>query len=112
MARQGCKAFADLVTAQKVDDILAQSVAGGLTIFCPSDESLKSFMRYKNVTADGKTSLLLFHELLVYCSLGMLRSSNGLMNTLATEGAKKFDFTVQNDGIMCQLIRAENCCPR
>lgn len=34
----------------------------------------------------------------VYNSLGMLRSSNGLMNTLATEGAKKFDFTVQNDG--------------
>ncbi|KAL8474109.1 hypothetical protein ACS0TY_030106 [Phlomoides rotata] len=99
MTRQGCKAFADLVTAQKVDVILAQSVAGGLTVFCPSDESLKSFMpRYKNLTADGKTSLLLFHELPVYYSLGMLRSSNGLMNTLATEGAKKFDFTVQNDG--------------
>lgn len=34
----------------------------------------------------------------MYNSLGMLRSSNGLVNTLATEGAKKFDFTVQNDG--------------
>ncbi|KAJ1383873.1 FAS1 domain [Sesbania bispinosa] len=30
--------------------------------------------------------------------LTMLKSSNGIMNTLATEGANKYDFTVQNDG--------------
>ncbi|KAK4437452.1 Fasciclin-like arabinogalactan protein 2 [Sesamum alatum] len=99
MAKQGCKAFSDLITAQGADETFQQSVEGGLTIFCPSDESLDSFMpRYKNLTADGKTSLLLYHGIPVYNSLGMLRSSNGLMNTLATEGAKKFDFTVQNDG--------------
>ncbi|KAI4329836.1 hypothetical protein MLD38_028179 [Melastoma candidum] len=28
----------------------------------------------------------------------MLKSNNGLMNTLATDGANKYDFTVQNDG--------------
>ncbi|KAG2329589.1 hypothetical protein Bca52824_000769 [Brassica carinata] len=28
----------------------------------------------------------------------MLRSGNGAVNTLATEGNYKFDFTVQNDG--------------
>ncbi|KAJ7015590.1 hypothetical protein NC653_004785 [Populus alba x Populus x berolinensis] len=28
----------------------------------------------------------------------MLKSNNGIMNTLATNGDKKFDFTVQNDG--------------
>ncbi|KAK6157922.1 hypothetical protein DH2020_012170 [Rehmannia glutinosa] len=99
MAKQGCKAFSDLITAQGAEDTFAQSVEGGLTIFCPSDDSLKSFMpRYKNLTADGKTSLLLYHGVPVYNSLGMLRSSNGLMNTLATEGANKYDFTVQNDG--------------
>ncbi|KAI3457675.1 hypothetical protein Pfo_014338 [Paulownia fortunei] len=99
MAKQGCKAFSDLITAQGAEDTFTQSVEGGLTIFCPSDETLKSFMpRYKNLTADGKTSLLLYHGVPLYNSLGMLRSSNGLMNTLATEGAKKYDFTVQNDG--------------
>ncbi|PIN17451.1 hypothetical protein CDL12_09892 [Handroanthus impetiginosus] len=99
MAKQGCKAFSDLITAQSAEDTFSQSLQGGLTIFCPSDDSLKSFTpRYKNLTADGKTSLLLYQAVPVYNSLGMLRSSNGLMNTLATEGAKKYDFTVQNDG--------------
>ncbi|MED6145056.1 hypothetical protein PIB30_021412 [Stylosanthes scabra] len=30
--------------------------------------------------------------------MAMLKSNNGLMNTLATDGANNFDFTVQNDG--------------
>ncbi|KAG8364519.1 hypothetical protein BUALT_Bualt18G0005600 [Buddleja alternifolia] len=100
MAKQGCKAFSDLITAQGgVEDNFVQNVAGGLTIFCPSDDTLKSFMpRYKNLTGDGKTSLLLYHGVPEYNSLGMLRSSNGLTNTLATEGANKFDFTLANDG--------------
>ncbi|KAL6554429.1 Fasciclin-like arabinogalactan protein 2 [Orobanche minor] len=99
MAKQGCKSFSDLIIAQRAADTFARSVTGGLTIFCPSDETLKSFMpRYKNLTAEGKTSILLYHGVPVYNSLGMLRSSNGPMNTLATEGPNKCDFTVQNDG--------------
>ncbi|KAK4492860.1 hypothetical protein RD792_000185 [Penstemon davidsonii] len=99
MAKQGCLSFSELITAQGADDTFTQSVEGGLTIFCPSDETLKSFMpRYKNLTTEGKTSLLLYHGVPLYNSLGMLRSSNGLMNTLATEGANKYDFTIQNDG--------------
>ncbi|KAL0301709.1 UNVERIFIED_CONTAM: Fasciclin-like arabinogalactan protein 2 [Sesamum radiatum] len=112
MAKQGCKAFSDLITAQGADETFTQSIKlGGLTIFCPSDDTLKSFMpRYKNLTADGKTSLLLYHSVPVYNSLGMLRSSKGLMNTLATEGANKFNFTVQNEGedvkIESKIVRA------
>lgn len=34
----------------------------------------------------------------VYDSLSGLRSSNGAANTLATDGAKKFSITIQNDG--------------
>ncbi|KAL3633806.1 Fasciclin-like arabinogalactan protein 2 [Castilleja foliolosa] len=99
MAKQGCKAFADLLTAQGADVTFAQSSIGGLTIFCPSDETLKSFRpRYENLTDGNKTALLLYHGVPVYNSLGMLRSSNGLMNTLATEGPNNYDFTVQNDG--------------
>lgn len=33
----------------------------------------------------------------------MLKTSNGIMNTLATNGANKYDFTVQNDGEVVTL---------
>ncbi|EPS69372.1 fasciclin-like arabinogalactan protein 19, partial [Genlisea aurea] len=104
MAKQGCKEFSDLIIAQGADATFAQSVQGGLTIFCPSGDALKSFMpKYKNLSNDDKTSIILYHGVPIYNSLGMLKSSNGLVNTLATEGAKKFDFTVQNNGDTVQL---------
>ncbi|KAJ6333113.1 hypothetical protein OIU77_009054 [Salix suchowensis] len=72
---------------------------GGLTVFCPLDDPFKAFSpRFKNLTASGKVSFLEFFGVPVYQSLAMLRSNNGIMNTLATDGEKKFDFTVQNDG--------------
>ena len=54
--------------------------------------------KYKNLTAPQKISLLLYHGIPVYQSIQMLKSSNGIINTLATDGANKYDFTVQNDG--------------
>ncbi|XP_051115481.1 fasciclin-like arabinogalactan protein 2 [Andrographis paniculata] len=101
MAKQGCKSFADMITAQGgVEETLRLSLAAGLTVFCPSDQTLKSFMpEFRNLSGDGKTALLLYHAMPEYNSLGTLRSSNGLINTLATEGGKKkYDFTVENDG--------------
>jgi uncharacterized surface protein with fasciclin (FAS1) repeats len=99
MTKQGCKAFTDLLTASGSYETFDQNVDGGLTVFCPSDSSLAAFMpRYRNLTSAGKTALLLYHGVPVYNSMGMLRSNNGLMNTLATEGSNKYDFTVQNDG--------------
>ncbi|MED6207234.1 hypothetical protein PIB30_117061 [Stylosanthes scabra] len=63
------------------------------------DDAFKAFLpKYKNLTAAGKASLLEYHATPVYQSMAMLKSNNGLMNTLATDGASKFDFTVQNDG--------------
>ena len=50
--------------------------------------------KYKNLTEAQKVSLLLYHVTLVYESLQMLKSSNEIMNTLATEGANKYDFMV------------------
>jgi len=70
-----------------------------LTVFCPVDDVFKAFLpKYKNLTASGKTSLLEYHGVPVYLSISTLKSNNGVMNTLATDGAKKYDFTVQNDG--------------
>ncbi|KAJ0582759.1 putative fasciclin-like arabinogalactan protein [Helianthus annuus] len=99
LQREGCKSFYNLLTTSGAIGTFLSSVDGGVTVFCPSDDAVKEFTpKYKNLTAEGKTALLLYHGVPTYNSMGMLRSSNGLMNTLATEGANKYDFTVQNDG--------------
>ncbi|XP_074320128.1 fasciclin-like arabinogalactan protein 1 [Silene latifolia] len=100
MSSHGCKNFADtLSTVSEAITTYITNLEGGLTVFCPMDDAFKNFLpKFKNLTADQKTSLLLFHATPVYNSKSMLRSNNGEMNTLATDGAKKFDFTIQNDG--------------
>ncbi|KAL5125258.1 Heat shock protein 8 [Glycine soja] len=55
--------------------------------------------KYKNLTEAQNVSLLLYHATPVYESLHMLKSSNEIMSTLATEGAaNKYNFTVQSEG--------------
>ncbi|XP_076894484.1 fasciclin-like arabinogalactan protein 2 [Bidens hawaiensis] len=100
LQREGCQSFYDLLTTSGAIGTFLSSVESGVTVFCPRDDAISAFApKYKNLTASEKTSLLLYHGIPLYNSLGILRSSNGLMNTLATEGAKKkYDFTVQNDG--------------
>ncbi|KAL1369956.1 hypothetical protein HN51_000296 [Arachis hypogaea] len=100
MSRHGCKVFADTLSASPdAMSTFSDNVDGGLTVFCPMDDAFKAFLpKYKNLTAAGKASLLEYHATPVYESMAMLKSNNGLMNTLATDGASKFDFTVQNDG--------------
>ncbi|BAT80487.1 hypothetical protein LR48_Vigan07g006500 [Vigna angularis] len=99
MSKQGCKSFADLLRGSKALPAFKESIDGGLTVFCPTDSAVNGFApKYKNLTDSQKVSLLLYHGVPLYESLQMLKSSNGLMNTLATEGANKYDFTVQTDG--------------
>lgn len=99
MAKQGCKAFSDLLIDTGAKSTFEDNLDGGLTVFCPSDNVVSSFMpRYKNLTAAHKVSLLLYHGVPVYQSLQTLKSSNGVINTLATDGGNKYDFTIQNDG--------------
>lgn len=75
------------------------NIDGGLTVFCPTDAALNAFLpKYKNLTAAHKLSLLLYHGMPIYLSLQMLKSNNGVVNTLATDGGAKYDFTIQTDG--------------
>lgn len=112
MSAHGCKLFADTLLANPAaEQTFEANVESGLTIFCPGDDAMKSFLpKYKNLTAAGKQSLLEYHGTPVYQSLSGLKSSNGLTSTLATDGASKFDFTVQNDGtdvtIMTKVVTA------
>ncbi|KAK4781381.1 hypothetical protein SAY86_015483 [Trapa natans] len=104
LRKQGCKAFADLITSSGADSTFQENIDGGLTVFCTPDSVVTAFMpKYKNLTAAQKTSFILFHGVPVYQSLQGLKSSNGLMNTLATDGASKYDFTVQNNGDVVTL---------
>ncbi|KAL4324043.1 hypothetical protein GQ457_11G012400 [Hibiscus cannabinus] len=100
MSAHGCKVFADTLLAYPAAmGTYEDNVDGGLTVFCPLDDAFKAFLpKFKNLTASGKESFLEFFGVPVYQSLSMLKSNNGLMNTLATDGASKFDFTVQNEG--------------
>lgn len=99
MAKQGCKAFADLIKASGAETTFQTTIEAGLTVFCPTDNVVKAFApQYKNLTASKKVSLLLYHGIPVYQSLQMLKTNNGIMNTLATDNANKYDFTVQTDG--------------
>ena len=68
-------------------------------MFCPGDDAMKAFLpKYKNLTAPMKEAFLNFLAVPTYYSIAMLKSNNGPMNTLATDGANKFELTVQNDG--------------
>ncbi|GMI70914.1 FASCICLIN-like arabinogalactan 2 [Hibiscus trionum] len=98
MSKQGCKAFADLLIATGADEAFNQNIDAGLTVFCPTDKVVRDFMpKYKNLTAPKKKSLVLYHGIPVYMNMQMLKTNTGIMNTLATEGANKFDFTVDNN---------------
>ncbi|XP_010252769.1 PREDICTED: fasciclin-like arabinogalactan protein 1 [Nelumbo nucifera] len=104
MSKQGCKVFADTLVASGAEQTFDDNIVGGLTVFCPTDQAFKDFMpKYKNLTADGKNSLLLYHGIPVYYSMPMLKSNNGVVNTLATDGANNYDFTIQNDGELVTL---------
>lgn len=99
LAAKGCKAFSGLMTATGAAKTFQGNIDGGLTVFCVGDAAVSAFMpKYKNLTDVGKLSLILYHGLPFYNSMGMLKTNNGVMNTLATNGANKYQLTVQNDG--------------
>ncbi|KAG5578853.1 hypothetical protein H5410_049480 [Solanum commersonii] len=104
MSAHGCRVFAETLLKSPAEKTFDENADGGLTVFCPGDDAMKNFMpKFKNLTADGKQSLLEYHGVPVYQSMASLKSNNGVMNTLATDGAKKYDFVVQNDGDVVTL---------
>ncbi|XP_010545276.1 PREDICTED: fasciclin-like arabinogalactan protein 1 [Tarenaya hassleriana] len=100
MSAHGCKVFAEALLANPgASKTYQESVEGGMTVFCPGDEAMKGFMpKYKNLTGPNKEAFMEFLAVPTYYSMAMLKSNNGPMNTLATDGANKFELTVQNDG--------------
>ncbi|KAG8043165.1 hypothetical protein GUJ93_ZPchr0205g6538 [Zizania palustris] len=54
--------------------------------------------RFKNLTADAQLALLLYHDVKKHYSENALKTINGEVNTLATDGTKSFDLTIKNQG--------------
>ncbi|KAG8076033.1 hypothetical protein GUJ93_ZPchr0006g40866 [Zizania palustris] len=76
-----------------------KSADGGLTVFCPADKAVAAFTsRFKNLTADAQLALLLYHGVAKHYSENALKTINGEVNTLATDGTKSFDLTIKNHG--------------
>ncbi|CAA0838644.1 Fasciclin-like arabinogalactan protein 1 [Striga hermonthica] len=101
MSATDCKIFAETLRANpQAQKTFDDNVQAGLTVFCPGDDAMKRFLpEYKkNLSAHDKESLLEYHGIPIYQSLAGLKSGNGVFNTLATDGAKSYNFTVQNDG--------------
>ncbi|XP_074581584.1 fasciclin-like arabinogalactan protein 1 isoform X1 [Curcuma longa] len=100
MARNGCFTFSRLLSG--VPDAarsFADNLGSGLTAFCPVDDAMRPFLpAFKNLTADAKLSLLLYHAVPVYCPFEMLQDGNGVVSTLATGAATDYKLAVQNDG--------------
>lgn len=101
MANKGCKAFADLLLA--TPDVLKSfqsNLESGLTVFCPDDDAVSAFSpKYRNLTAAGKSSLLLYHAVAAYYSPQLLKTNNGPFSTLASDAHNKnYKYTVQSDG--------------
>lgn len=100
MARNGCSTFSRLLSAvPDAAQTFADNLGSGLTAFCPVDDAVRPFLpAFKNLTADAKLSLLLYHAVPVYCPFQMLQDGNGVVSTLATSAATDYKLTVQNDG--------------
>ncbi|KAI8553015.1 hypothetical protein RHMOL_Rhmol06G0312300 [Rhododendron molle] len=98
MSAHGCKVFAETLLGSDAEKTYDDNIDGGLTVFCPGDDAFKNFLPKEMIHRKIE-----YHGVPVYQSMAMLKSNNGLMNTLATDGANKYDFTVQNDGEVVTL---------
>ncbi|KAL5199775.1 hypothetical protein ABZP36_020978 [Zizania latifolia] len=105
LSKNGCDGFASLVTATAgAARTYQRSADGGLTVFCPADKSVAAFTsRFKNLTAEAQLVLLLYHGVAKHYSENVLKTINGEVNTLATDGTKSFDLTIMNDGDAVKL---------
>jgi hypothetical protein len=102
LSKKYCKSFAGLLAADaEAFSNINATKDNGLTLFCPVDSAVASFMpKYKNLTAKGRTAILLFHAVPDYYSLQLLESNSGKVSTLATSNVAKKDysFDVEKDG--------------
>ncbi|KAF0904749.1 hypothetical protein E2562_036967 [Oryza meyeriana var. granulata] len=100
MYKNGCASFTSLVMSDKAAEELYEKSfkGGGLTVFCPPDNAVAEFIpTFRNLTADAKLELLLYHAVATYYSEKALKTINGEVNTLAADGGKGLNLTIRDD---------------
>ncbi|RCV21263.1 hypothetical protein SETIT_4G125100v2 [Setaria italica] len=112
LSKNGCGGFASLLAATADAAAKFERSAGGgggLTVFCPDDKAVTAFdATFKNLSADGQLAVLLYHGVAAHYSAQSLKTINGDVNTLATDGSKgyKYNLTVRADGDTVELSSA------
>eukprot|EP01018_Ginkgo_biloba_P033075 Gb_05461 [translate_table: standard] len=99
LLKVGYKQFVSLITSTGVLKTYEDAVEGGLTLFAPSDAAFIALKpKLDKLSSAQKVSILQYHALPVYSPLGTLKTTNGPISTLATNGASKFALTVSSSG--------------
>lgn len=100
LEKAGCKTFASLILTSGVLKTYESAVEKGFTLFAPSDEAFKApgVPDLTKLTNAELVSLLQYHALTGYTPIGSLKSTKHPISTLATNGAGKYDLTVETAG--------------
>ncbi|KAD7117224.1 hypothetical protein R6Q59_006198 [Mikania micrantha] len=98
--KAGCKTFAKLITDTGVLKVYQTAAANGLTVFAPSDEAFKAagVPDLSTLSNAELVALLEYHALGTYTPKGSLKTTKDPLSTLATNGAGKYDLTVETAG--------------
>lgn len=100
LEKAGCKTFLSLINANGVIKTFESARAKGLTIFAPNDEAFKAagVPDLSKLTNAEIVSLLLYHARAGYSPIGTLKTTKDPIDTLATNGAGKYDLKVTTAG--------------
>ncbi|KAL3616580.1 Kinesin-like protein fla10 [Castilleja foliolosa] len=100
LEKAGCKTFTSLLVSSGVLKVYQSAMEKGLTIFAPNDEAFKAagVPDLSKLTNAEVVSILQYHALASYSPVGTLKQTKGKLNTLATNGAGKYDLSVKTAG--------------
>ncbi|KVH97207.1 fasciclin-like arabinogalactan protein 8 [Cynara cardunculus var. scolymus] len=100
LEKAGCKTFVKLITDTGVLKVFQTAAAKGLTVFAPSDEAFKAagVPDLSKLSNAELVALLQYHALATYTPKGSLKTAKDPISTLATNGAGKYDLTVETAG--------------
>ena len=109
MSKNGCGRFAGLIAATAgASAAFDKHTRDGLTFFCPADKAVEAFEpAFKELGADARLAVVLYHAALGHYSPQALRTSHGDLTTLASDDAgATVGFAVHSVGGKATLVSA------
>ncbi|KAG9445114.1 hypothetical protein H6P81_016454 [Aristolochia fimbriata] len=98
--KAGCKTFSALIVSSGVLKIYQNAMRKGLTIFAPSDEAFKAdgVPDLSKLSSAEVVQLLEYHAVPQYAPVGTLKTASGPIDTLASNGAGKYELKTTTAG--------------